>query len=117
MFMGIASEITKVEEDVIHLQGVYSNSVKESKAEILARTWLKSPKNSFLLEADTIVVTEYTDRGKPGSFVILDDEEGITHEEAFEKLNAEEHEQFGETKRLIARHVFVVDALIEDVNY
>jgi len=43
MFMGLASEITKVEDNVIHLQVVYSNKVKRSKAEIVARTWLKSP--------------------------------------------------------------------------
>jgi hypothetical protein len=114
MFMGLASEITKVEDNVIHLQVVYSNTVKQSKAEIVACTWLKSPKNAFLRKADTIVVTEYTDRGKPGDVVIF--KEGMTREEAEEALNTQETERFGDTKWFINRHTFVTDSLLSDKN-
>jgi len=114
MFMGLASEITKVEDNVIHLQVVYSNPVKQSKAEIVACTWLRSPKNAFLRQADSIVVTEYTDRGKPGDVVIF--EESMIWEEAEEALNVQETERFGETKWFINRHTFVVDSLLSEKN-
>ena len=110
--MGIASEVTKVEEGVIHLQVLYSNKVKHSKAETVASTWLKSPNNAFLLQAETIVVHEYTDIGKPGDVVIF--EEGMSRSEAEEKLDVEATKDFGETKWFIGRHVFVVDTLIEE---
>jgi hypothetical protein len=110
MFMGLASEVTKVASNVIHLEVVYSNKVKRSKAETVARTWLRSPNNSFLLQADTIIVTEYTDRGKPGDVVIF--EEGMSKEEAATTLDIKESKQFGDTKWFINRHTFVIDSLI-----
>ena len=110
MFMGLASEVNKVENNVIHLEVVYSNKVKHSKAEIVARTWLKPPNNAFLLQADTIVVDEYTDKGKPGDVVVF--EEGITKTEAAKKLNVEETKQFGKTKWFVNRHIFVIDKLL-----
>lgn len=112
MFMGVASEVTKVEDNVIHLEVTYSNKVKQSKAETVARTWLKSPSNAFLLQADTIVVTEYTDRGKPGDIVVF--EEGMTQEEASEKLDTKEINRFGETKWFVNRHTFVIDNLLSN---
>jgi len=115
MFMGLASEITKIEDDVIHLQVIYSNTVKQSKAEIVARTWLRSPKNAFLRKVDTIVVTEYTDIGKPGDVVIF--KEGMTQEEIEEALNVQETERFGETKWFINRHTFVIDSLLSAKEY
>jgi len=110
MFMGLASEVTKVEHDTIYLQAVYSNKVRRSKAEIVARTWLRSPNNAFLLQANTIVVTEYTDRGKPGDVVIF--EEGMTKTDAAERLDIEETDRFGETKWFIDRHIFDIDTLL-----
>lgn len=98
-----ASEITQVKDGTIHLQVIYSNKAKQSKVKTVAWTWLKSPKNSFLLRAETIVITEYTDRGKPGDAIIL--EEGMTREEAAEILDAEETERFGETKQFIRQQV------------
>ena len=112
MFMGLASEVTKVDDNVIHLEVVYSNKVKRSKAEIVARTWLRSPNNSFLLQANTIVVTEYTDRGKPGEVVIF--EEGMNQEELEETLNVQQTNEFGQTKWFINRHTFVIDSLLND---
>ena len=112
MFMGLASEVTRVENGTIYLQAVYSNKVKRSKAEIVARTWLKSPNNSFLLQADTIVVTEYTDRGKPGEVVIF--KEGMSRTEAAEQLEVEETDRFGKTKWFIDRHIFDINALLEE---
>jgi hypothetical protein len=115
MFMGLASEVTKVENNAIYLRVVYSNKVKRSKAEIVARTWLRSPNNLFLLQADTIVVTEYTDRGKPGDVVFF--EEGMTRTEATELLNTEETERFGETKWFINRHTYVINNLLLDGDF
>jgi hypothetical protein len=111
IFMGLASEVTKVEHNTIYLQAVYSNKVKRSKAEIVAYTWLKSPKNAFLLQADTIVGTEYTDRGKPGEVVIF--EEGMSREGVEKALNVQETQLFGETKWFINRHTFVVNSLLK----
>lgn len=112
MFMGIASKITRVEDGTIYLQVVYSNKVEKSKARTVARTWLKSPKNSILLQADTIEVTEYTDRGKPGDVIVFG--EGQTREEAAQKLDVKETGRFGETKWLIGRHTFDIKTLLED---
>ena len=110
MFMGLASEVTKVENNVIHLEVVYSNKVKHSKAETVACTWLKSPNNAFLLQADTLIVKEYTDRGKPGDVVVF--EEGMNQKEAEEMLNVQETERFGETKWFIGKHIFDIDQLL-----
>lgn len=112
MFMGVASEVTRMEDNVIHLEVTYSNKVKQSKAETVARTWLKSPNNAFLHQADNIVVTEYTDRGKPGDIVVF--EEGMTREEASKKLGTEEITRFGETKWFVNRHTFVIDNLLSN---
>ncbi|GEM_PF-1255925 len=112
MFMGLASEVTKVEDNVIHLQAVYSNPVKQSKAEIVARTWLRSPKNAFLRQAETIIVTEYTDRGKPGEVVIF--EEGMNRDKAAEQLDVKETDRFGKTKWFIGHHVFDINNLLEE---
>lgn len=114
MFMGIASEITSVENNVIHLQVLYSNPLKHSKAETVARTWLKSPNNAFLLQANTIVVTEYTDRGKPGEVMIF--EEGMTRREAEEELELQETSRFGETKWYVNQHHFNIDRLLEEAE-
>lgn len=101
MFMGLASEISKVEGNLYTYRRFYSNPVKQSKAEIVARSWLRSPQNGFLRSI-------FTDRDKSDEGVIL--EKGITQTEAKEMLNAQESERFGQTKWVINRYTFVVDS-------
>lgn len=72
----------------------------------------KQTSPAFLLQADTIIVTEFTDRGKPGDVVVF--EEGMSRDEAAEKLNIRESDRFGDTKWFIYRHTFSVDRLLSE---
>ena len=114
MFMGIASEITGVANNVIYLQVVYSKKIELSKAETVARTWLKSPKNAFLRQAETIIVTEYADRGLSGDAMAYDDQE-INRPQAVQRLDMkqEEPEMSGKMKLFLERHSYDIENLLK----